>query len=112
MPSRQVYISKADEPVYVEAERLAKARGLSLSTVITQQLKEWITRMTSTAVQLYWTNALPNHYVAIKPDGTRWLISCSPISPDVWISAKPYKGDYILDRVCPTAIERYYQPAD
>ena len=62
--------------------------------------------------KLYWTDALPDHYIALKPDGSRWLIACAPMAPEVWQNARPYKGNYTLERVCPTAIERFYQPQE
>lgn len=61
-------------------------------------------------IKLYWTDALPMHYVAADEAGEKWLIPVAPMGPDVWEQAKPYKGDHALARVRPTAIERCYQP--
>ena len=65
----------------------------------------------SETIELYWTDALPEHYVAIDGDGSRWLIPVAPMSSEPWKRRKPYLGNYELQRVCPTAIERFYQPA-
>jgi len=60
-------------------------------------------------IKLYWTDALPEHYVAEDDDGALWMIPCAPMGPEVWQSARPYRGNYTLERVVPQAIERFYQ---
>jgi hypothetical protein len=111
MPTRNVYLSESDLPLWEQATRVAQQRGQSLSSVIIAQLTAWIDQAPSDHVQLYTTPALPQHYVALKPDGTRWLLPCAPLSPEAWAAAEPYRGNYTLTRVVPVAIEQYYQPA-
>lgn len=60
-------------------------------------------------IKLYVTEALPMHYVAVDDDGSKWLIPCSPMGPEVWLQARPYRGNYDLERVAPQAVERFYQ---
>lgn len=62
------------------------------------------------AIKLYWTDSLPEHYVAEDEDGEQWLIPVAPISPEAWERRKPYRGNYTLERVVPSAIEKFYQP--
>lgn len=61
-------------------------------------------------MKLYWTPALPEHYVAEKEDGSQWLLPVSPISPAAWAQAKPYNGNYTLEPV-PEHIARFYRAA-
>jgi len=60
-------------------------------------------------ITLYVTDALPMHYVAVDEDGSQWLIPCSPMGSEVWLHAKPYRGNYELRRVAPQIIEQFYQ---
>jgi len=61
-------------------------------------------------VRLYYTDALPYHYVAAR-DGMLWVIPCMPASPEVWLRAKPYRGHYTLRPVRPDMLARVYAPA-
>ena len=111
MANKTIYISDEDAPIYERADARAKVEGKSLSAAITELLRDWLAEADHGGTQLFWSEALPDHYVAIKPDGSRWVIVCSPISAEVWAEAKPYKGNASLERVRPKAIERFYQPA-
>lgn len=62
-------------------------------------------------IKLYVAQALPEHYIAQDEDGALWLIPCAPVSPAAWEARKPYRGNYTLERVRPTCVERFYQPA-
>ena len=62
-------------------------------------------------IQLYWTPALPEYYVGHDTDtGERRLVQAGPIAPIRWGDCRPYRGNYRLQRVIPTGIERFYQP--
>lgn len=112
MPSKMIYVADNDAALYEQADARAKAEGKSLSAVVSDLLRGWLAEAQQARVQLYYTDALPEHYVAIKPDGSRWIIACSPMGPEAWQGARSYRGNHILERVCPTAIERFYQPQE
>ena len=61
-------------------------------------------------ITLWWTDALPCHYVAREADGAEWLIPVAPIGSGCWDRRVPYSGNYKLQRVAPTVMERFYQP--
>ena len=67
------------------------------------------TQQVQTQIELYWTEALPYHYVAEDSTGQKWLIPVDPIGPSCWEKRKPYKGNYSLERVF-SFIEKFYQP--
>jgi len=62
------------------------------------------------AITLYWTDALPLHYIAERDDGSRWIIACTPATPDVWQNAKPYHGNYDLHPAVPANLAAVYDP--
>jgi hypothetical protein len=60
---------------------------------------------------LYYTDALPAHYVAFDVRDRRWyMIPAAPMGSAAWAQRKPYRGNYTLRRVRPTVIEKFYQP--
>lgn len=60
---------------------------------------------------LYYTDALPAHYVAFDAQDRRWyMIPAAPMGSAAWAQRKPYRGNYTLHRVRPTVIEKFYQP--
>lgn len=62
-------------------------------------------------LKLYWTPALPAHYVAEEESGAKWLIPVDPIGPEPWERRTEYRGNYTLQRV-PDYVEKFYQPAE
>lgn len=64
-------------------------------------------------LQLHYTASLPMHYIAHDTrDDTWWLIPAQPMGSAAWAQRKPYRGNYELQRVRPTEIERFYQPPE
>ena len=61
-------------------------------------------------ITLYYTDALPHHYVAERADGSRWIIAAAPASAEVWQDAKPYNGNYVLHPVIPAVLANAYDP--
>lgn len=62
-------------------------------------------------LKLYWTPALPYHYVAEDEAGKKWLIPADPIGPGCWERRTEYRGNYTLQRL-PGYVEKCYQPAE
>jgi len=52
---------------------------------------------------IYWTPALPAHWVAEDATGARWLLPCNPITPEAWRRRAPYRGNYALEKAVPQA---------
>lgn len=106
---KSIYVSDEDGPLFERAEQ----HGGSLSSVIVTALREFFERIDGPpglTIELYWTDALPEHYVARDSEGGQWLIPCVPMSPEAWEKRKPYRGNYELQRVAPLNIERFFQP--
>jgi len=61
-------------------------------------------------ITLYYTDAMPMHYVAEREDGSRWIIAAAPASAEVWQDAKPYHGNYDLHPVIPANLAAVYDP--
>ena len=60
---------------------------------------------------LYYTDALPMHYVGFDARDRRWyMIPAAPMGSAAWAQRKPYRGNYTLHRARPTVIEKFYQP--
>lgn len=62
-------------------------------------------------ITLYWTAALPRHYVAEDTAGDRWLLPVDPISPRAWERRTPYRGNHTLHEV-PSYVAKFYQPTE
>lgn len=60
---------------------------------------------------LWEADALPEHYVAQDERGVRWLIPRAPMDSTAWARRRPYRENYVLRRVQPEGVERFYQPA-
>jgi hypothetical protein len=59
-------------------------------------------------LKLFWTLALPLHYIAEDENRTSWLIPVTPMDSTAWDRRVRYCGIYSLTR-CLACVERFYQ---
>ena len=108
-------IRKVPQDQIDKLKKIAKERGVRYNSV-EELLRQEIAQLTQAEVEganlpitLYHTPALPLHYVAVKDDGSKWIILATVVGPKAWENASTYKGNYELEKL-PDYITRMYLP--